>query len=65
MKVFCDTNVVAEVISFMDLEDSYQYQAAIACGADVFLTINVKDFKEVGFGPLPIMTPADFAARFL
>ena len=45
---------------FKDLEDSYQYQVAIECGADVLLTINIKDFKDVSSGSLKIMTPQEY-----
>ena len=46
---------------FKDLEDSYQYQAALNCKADVFLTINIKDFEGVkGCQEIKVMTPQDF-----
>lgn len=51
--------------AFTDLEDSYQYQAALACHADILLTINVKDFKNVEQRPLQVMTPTEFVERYL
>ena len=51
--------------NFKDLEDSYQYQAALNCKADALLTINIKDFKNVLDGPLPILTPEDFVAQYI
>lgn len=51
--------------NFSDLEDSYQYQAAVACHAEVLLTINIKDFKKADQSQLQVMTPAEFAERFL
>lgn len=51
--------------AFNDLEDSYQYQAALACHADVLLTINVKDFKNVEQRALPVMTPVEYLNRYL
>ena len=43
--------------SFKDLEDSYQYQAALNCGADVLLTINIKDFQEGDSTLVRVLTP--------
>lgn len=52
--------------NFRDLEDSYQYQAAINCGADILLTINVKDFVGVSDNKrIKIMTPQSFVDEFL
>lgn len=50
---------------FTDLEDSYQWQAALACHADVLLTINVKDFKNAGQSSLQVMTPEEFVQHCL
>lgn len=52
-------------LAFTDLEDSYQYQAALACHAEVLLTINVKDFRNAEQRPLQVMTPAEFVERYL
>ncbi len=41
---------------FTDFEDAVQCYAAIACGADVIVTRNVKDF---GHSPLLVRTPAE------
>ncbi len=46
--------------NFNDLEDSYQYQAALNCDADVLLTINIKDFKDADTDKIKIMTPSEF-----
>lgn len=45
---------------FKDLEDSCQYQAALACSADVLLTLNYKDFKDADQSRIKIMTPMEF-----
>lgn len=50
---------------FNDLEDSYQFQAALNCHADCLLTINIKDFKNADTENLKIMTPQDFVASYL
>lgn len=47
-------------LCFNDIEDSCQYQAALACGADILLTINYKDFKQADQADIHIVTPADF-----
>lgn len=50
---------------FTDLEDGFQYQAALSCHADILLTINIKDFKNASSGPVKIMTPQEFASSYL
>lgn len=48
-----------------DLEDSYQYQAALNCNADVLLTINIKDFDGVkDKQQIKIMTPQTFVEQY-
>lgn len=50
---------------FKDLEDSYQYQAALNCDADVLLTINIKDFDGVkDKQQIKIMTPQTFVEQY-
>lgn len=50
---------------FKDLEDSYQYQAALNCEADVLLTINIKDFDGVkDQQQIMIMTPQTFVEKY-
>lgn len=50
--------------SFKDLEDSYQFQSALNCGADVLLTINMKDFEGVKDNcHIRIMTPQSFVTE--
>lgn len=52
--------------SFKDLEDSYQLQAALNCGADVLLTINIKDFEgAMEDRRIKIMTPLSFVQDVL
>ena len=47
-------------VRITDLEDGFQYACAQSCGADLLLTINIKDFKEMEHQALPIMTPMEF-----
>jgi len=42
-----------------DFEDALQLVAAEACGADVLITRNTKDFKA---SAIPVMTPEEFLA---
>jgi predicted nucleic acid-binding protein len=65
MRVFLDTNVILEffieredvLMQFKDIEDSCQYQAAVAAGCDFIITYNVKDYPHT---LLPVFSPSDF-----
>lgn len=48
--------------AFLDLEDSYQYQTAIANGCSILLTINTKDFSHNS--QLKIMSPGEFIEAY-
>jgi predicted nucleic acid-binding protein len=50
---------------FSDIEDSFQYQCALENGCDVFVTINVDDFKNAGQLQIEILTPAAFVEKYL
>jgi predicted nucleic acid-binding protein len=50
---------------FQDLEDSYQYQAAVNAKCSVLLTINKKDFKNVNGDEIVIVTPQEFIEKYL
>ncbi len=50
---------------FQDLDDSYQYQAAINANCSVLLTINKKDFKNVKGDDIVIVTPQEFIEKYL
>jgi hypothetical protein len=45
-----------------DYEDALQAAAAVACGAQVILTRNVRDFKG---SPVPAMTPEAFVKQHM
>lgn len=49
--------------NFIDLEDGYQFQSALSCGADVLLTINKKDFVHADASLLSVFTPDEFLER--
>jgi len=48
---------------YVDLEDSYQYQAAISSQCDVLLTINKKDFSSDD--NLIVCTPQEYIEKFI
>jgi predicted nucleic acid-binding protein len=50
---------------FSDIEDSFQYQCALENGCDIFVTINVDDFKNAGQLQIEILTPAAFVDKYL
>ena len=50
---------------FTDLEDSFQYQAAIDGGCDMFITLNIKDFKGVDSSLIKVLTPQQFVEEYL
>ena len=50
---------------FSDIEDSFQYQCALENGCDVFVTINVDDFKNADQLQIEILTPAAFVEKYL
>lgn len=43
--------------AFYDLEASFQYQCALVAQCDVFITINIRDFKQADFTIMDVMTP--------
>lgn len=53
-----DARVLQQALSsgFADFEDAVQCYTAMACGADLIVTRNVKDF---GHSPLLVRTPAE------
>lgn len=51
--------------AFYDLEDSFQYQCALAAQCDVFITINIRDFKQADFTIMDVMTPQEFVNNYL
>lgn len=49
---------------FIDLEDGYQFQSALDCGADILLTINKKDFANANTSLVKVLTPDEFIAKY-
>ena len=52
-------------IQFSDLEDSLQYQTALMEGCDIFITLNIKDFKGAEPNLIRVLTPQQFVEEFL
>lgn len=50
---------------FSDIEDSYQYRAALNAGCEYLITDNTKDFKMASTCHLKILSPQDFATIHL
>lgn len=53
--------IQAVALPMPDFEDALQASAAMACGAQVIVTRNVRDFKG---SPVPAMTPESLLRRF-
>ena len=51
--------------TFEDLEDSYQYHAAITSGCSVLITINIRDFAKVDTTTVRVLTPQEFKDSFM
>lgn len=51
--------------SFIDIEDSYQYQCAIQNGCTQLVTINIKDYKDADQASIEILTPEEFVDKYL
>lgn len=47
-------------MEFQDIEDSYQYQAALIANCECLITSNIKDFKDLESPLIDIVTPREF-----
>lgn len=52
-------------LAFKDLEDSYQYQTAISAQCAVLLTINKKDFVHSNQESIEVLTPQEYAEKYM
>lgn len=50
--------------SFTDLEDSYQFRAALAAECDYLITINARDFKDADTSHVKVLLPSEFLQLF-
>lgn len=55
-----DLRIAANDASFSDLEDSYQYRAALNAHCDYLITDNMNDFKNADQTNIKILEPKDF-----
>jgi predicted nucleic acid-binding protein len=46
--------------TFDDIEDAFQYYAALQAGCDFFVTANIRDFKKGEQKKLPVLKPDDY-----
>ena len=51
--------------AFDDIEDSFQYQCALHNKCDALVTINLKDFSRADTSALEILSPEEFAGKYL
>lgn len=52
--------------SFIDLEDSYQWEIAKLANCDVLLTINIKDYKDASYvSALNVVSPSEFISLYM
>lgn len=49
---------------FVDLEDGYQFQSALGCGAEILLTLNKKDFANADKSLIKVLTPDEFIESY-
>lgn len=52
-------------LSFTDLEDGFQYQAALNGECDMLVTLNTKDFKGANPSLIKVVTPQQFVEKYL
>ena len=51
--------------AFDDIEDSFQYQCALHNKCDALVTINLKDFSRADTSAMEILSPEEFAGKYL
>lgn len=51
--------------AFDDLEDSLQYQSALQAKCDALVTINLRDYSGADTSKMEILSPTEFANKFL
>jgi len=52
-------------MDFDDVEDSFQYQCAVQNKCDVLVTINLKDYRGVDNSRIEVLSPTEFASKYL
>ncbi len=52
-------------LAFDDIEDSFQYQCAIQGKCDALITINLRDYRGADNSLVEILSPTEFANKYL
>ena len=51
--------------AFDDVEDSFQYQCALQAKCEALVTINLRDYSNADTSKMEIMSPTEFAEKYL
>lgn len=51
--------------AFDDVEDSFQYQCALQAKCDALVTINLRDYRNASTSNIEILSPTEFAEKYL
>ena len=51
--------------AFDDVEDSFQYQCGLQAKCDALVTINLRDYNNADTSKMVIMSPTEFAEKYL
>ena len=51
--------------TFDDVEDSLQYQCALQAKCDALITINLRDYNNADTSKMEIISPTEFAEKYL
>ena len=52
-------------MAFDDVEDSFQYQCALQAKCDALVTINLRDYRNAATSKMEILSPTEFAEKYL
>lgn len=52
-------------VAFDDVEDSFQYQCALQAKCDALVTINLRDYRNAATSKMEILSPTEFAEKYL
>lgn len=52
-------------VAFDDVEDSFQYQCALQAKCDALVTINLRDYRNAATSKIEILSPTEFAEKYL
>lgn len=52
-------------VAFDDVEDSFQYQCVLQAKCDALVTINLRDYRNAPTSKMEILSPTEFAEKYL